>query len=148
MAIVARKARDEYSPKFAQEGVLVLDTSECHVQQHEAADCDINNIMAKYQRTGALDSYRERQPIYGDFSNVPDYREACQIVLDAEDVFMSLPADLRKRFDNDPAEYLNFCSDPNNRDEMLSLGLLLPEQVSAQADAKAPLGDAEDAPKG
>lgn len=143
MAIVARKARDEYSPKFEQLDRLVLDTSDCYVQQHQAADCDINNIMARYERDGLIPHVNQYQGQYGDFAEVYDYQTALNVVMNAEECFMSLPAQIRKRFDNDPGAFLDFVSDPLNRSEMVSMGLIPQSATDVAVDANEPKGEAE-----
>ena len=92
-------------------------------QQHFANEVDINQIMARYKQTGLLpqiDGYE-----YGDFTNADyDYQTAMNFILQAQDAFESMPAQLRKRFNNDPAELLSFLSDQANLDEAVSLGLV------------------------
>lgn len=44
---------------------------------------------------------------------------------------MDLPAKVRSRFENDPQKFLEFCSDPKNRDEAVSLGLIMSAPASA-----------------
>lgn len=143
MAIVARKARDEYSNKFEQLDRLVLDTSDCFVQQHQAADCDINNIMARYERDGLIPHVNQYEGQYGDFTGVVDYQSALHIVQDAEACFMSLPAQVRKKFDNDPGAFLDFVTNPDNRDEMVSMGLMPKGVVRSTPEANEPKGEAE-----
>ena len=143
MSIVARKARDEYADDFVQLDCLFLDTDDCFVQQHKAAECDINNIMSRYERDGILPHVNQYQGQYGDFTGVVDYQTALHLVQDAEDCFMSLPANIRKRFDNDPGQFFDFVSKPANVDEMISLGLAKP-----RSDANEPQGEAETAPQG
>lgn len=126
MTVIARKARDEYSSKFVQLGIDVLDTSDCYVQQHEAADCDINRIMDRYVRDGVIEHVRDYGGQYGDFTNVPDYATCLNMVAEAEDCFAALPAKIRAKFENDPGQFLEFVSDPSNRDEMALMGLLEP----------------------
>lgn len=91
-------------------------------------ECDINNVMRKFEKTGVLEHRNTFEGSYSDFIDVPqDYHEAMQQVLDAEAMFMTLPGKVRKRFENDPGEFLDFVSDPKNRDEMKKLGLLKEE---------------------
>ena len=44
-------------------------------------------------------------------------------IIAAQEAFNSLPSDIRKKFDNDPAEFLEFVSDEKNNDEMIQMGL-------------------------
>jgi len=87
-------------------------------------DCDINYIMAKYQKTGLIEHVNRYQGNYGDFLTVDDYQSSMIKVMQANEAFESLPSSLRKRFSNDPAEFLSFVQNPDNRDEMIELGLI------------------------
>lgn len=91
--------------------------------QSQARDCDINEIMRRYEKTGALPQMIAKDPQWGDFSAAPDFQQACEIVLKAEEQFAALDAHVRKRFSNDPAEFLEFVNDPANGEEMVRLGL-------------------------
>lgn len=88
------------------------------------AECDIRNIMKKYKKTGVLTHVTSMNAQYLDASVVPDYQEALNLIISAQDTFDSLPSELRKRFNNDPAEFLSFTSNSDNRLEMAKLGLL------------------------
>lgn len=94
-------------------------------QQSQAEFSDINNIMAKYQQTGLYVGFsNDKTPQYGDFSLDIDYRTALEAVMLAEEQFESLPAAIRRRFNDDPAEFYEFCMNEKNRDEMIELGLI------------------------
>lgn len=68
---------------------------------------------------------------FGDVTGVPDFRAARDAVNAANAKFMALPAIVRRRFENDPAQFLDFCRDPKNLDEARSLGLCKPAQQDA-----------------
>lgn len=93
-------------------------------KQSDAAACDINKIMAKYEKSGLLMHLNQNEPFYGDVSNVPDYQAALAVVQKSEEMFMSLPGDIRARFENDPAKYLAFVSDPANKELMGKMDML------------------------
>jgi len=104
-------------------------------------ECDINSIVKKALRNGLLPDGNVN-PIYGDFSDVKEYQEGLNIVLRAESQFNSLPAHVRSKFENDPAKFLEFATDPSNKAEMVSLGLakhssvppvLTPEEPKSKA---------------
>lgn len=92
-------------------------------RQSEADACDVNRIVDRYRRTGVIPS-DARNALFLDVSSVVDYRDALDRVSRAQEAFMQLPAKVRARFANDPAEFLDFCSDPANREEMKALGLM------------------------
>lgn len=112
-------------------------------KQSQRDEVDINNIMAKFQRTGAIDHRNRFQPQYGEVP-VVGFQEAMQIVTNAESMFLALPSSLRKKFANDPAEFLAFVQDPANLDEMVELGLA-EQPVLTQEDVLQPGG--EDPPR-
>lgn len=93
-------------------------------KQAEAAACDINNILARYRKTGVVEHLNRYGGDYADFTGVQDYQASLNQVLAAREVFDSLPSQLRRRFGNDPATFLEFVGDEANRDEMKALGLL------------------------
>lgn len=106
-------------------------------QQNFKDDCDINVLMERFKVTGVMPA-GVRVPTYGDFTGVSDYRSAVEAVMRASDQFMSLPANVRSRFDNDPQKFLEFCADPANKDEAIRLGLALGEPTPAPAPAANP----------
>ena len=107
-------------------------------QQHFADECDINNIISNFDRTGYLVDPTlpvGRSPQFGDFTQVMDYAEAQQIVIDANNAFANLPSRLRDRFANDPSKLLDFLSRKENLDEAISLGLVDRRDESSNADS-------------
>jgi len=110
-------------------------------QQNLAAETDINAIMSKYQKHGILTHVSKYAGQYGDFSGVHDYKTGLERVMAANEMFESLPANIRDRFGNDPAKFIDFAVDPENVDEMRALGLA-PKKVATpepQAPADPPL---------
>lgn len=112
-------------------------------QQHQAASCDINNIVAKYQRTGAVDHYAKHGGTYGYVPAV-DFREAMEIIKHGETVFADLPSSLRERFHQDPGEFLEFVQNPDNGEALADLGLV--ERPTAPTVQAPPAGDPPAAP--
>jgi len=92
-------------------------------QQHFKDECDINNILRQFNVTGILPE-NALSPRYGDFTGVVDYHSALNQVIAAEDEFMSLPAELRARFQNDPAQLIAFLENAENKNEAIELGLV------------------------
>jgi len=92
-------------------------------QQHFKDECDINNILRQFNITGLLPE-APLSPRYGDFTGIGDYHTALNRVIAAQDEFEALPAQIRARFDNDPANLIEFLDDVNNRPEAEKLGLV------------------------
>lgn len=95
-------------------------------QQQLAEETDINTIVRRFGLTGELPK-DVAVPQSGDFTDVVDYQTALNVVIAAREAFASMPADVRKRFGNDAAEFMAFVHDERNRDEARKLGLLVPE---------------------
>lgn len=111
------------SNAVSRETSIAFDPSEGLTKQSFAEECDINTIVRRFGLTGQLPS-NIRQPSYGDFTAAFDYRSALDAVIAADESFMTLPANVRQRFGNDPAAFVDFCSDPANRAEAERLGLV------------------------
>lgn len=93
-------------------------------KQSHRDECDINRIMAKYEKTGVIDHVNTYQGNYGDATGVTSYHQAMNQIRAADDAFMSLPSQIRAKFQNDPGTFLEFMDDPENNDEKILLGLL------------------------
>lgn len=109
-------------------------------KQSHRDECDINQIMKRFQRTGVLDFAGKNEGQYGDVTGL-DYEVGMQNIRKADALFQGLPSSLRARFHNDPREFLDFVQDEDNRAEAARLGLLkaeaekLPPSQPATADA-------------
>lgn len=98
---------------------------ETKTQQHFAEECDINTIVRRFGLTGQLPE-NVAMPTYGDYEGVFDFQTAMNTMMDAEKAFMSLPAEVRARFANDPQSLLEFCADDKNIEEARKWGLVPP----------------------
>lgn len=117
--------RSAYSQKSRVITPIIGDTM---TKQNHKNECDINFIMSKYAKTGLISHVANKAPQYGEYETI-DYKEAMNLVISAQESFDSLPATLRKRFGNDPNEYFQFVHDPDNRDEMIKMGLIDPSKA-------------------
>jgi len=113
----------EFRKAYTQMSVQLICPEPTLTKQSMKAEADINNIMAKYIRTGLLEFTNQNQARYDDFSGF-DFMNAMNTVAKANEMFMGLPASMRKRFNNEPGELLAFVNDPRNYDEGVRLGIL------------------------
>nr|QJB18986.1 MAG: internal scaffolding protein [Microvirus sp.] len=112
--------------------VQTINNEKSRTQQQYKDQCDVNNIISKYQKTGELHHINRRQGVYADMSSITDYHLSLQKVLDANNAFSALPSELRLRFNNNPENLLTFLQNPNNYDEGVKLGLYEPKQSEPQ----------------
>ncbi len=85
-------------------------------------ESEITNIMARYVKTGIVDHLARYGGEYG-FATSVDFHSAMNVVTKADQMFADLPAEIRRRFGGDPGDFLEFVQNPENQEEMISLGL-------------------------
>lgn len=103
-------------------------------KQEFREECDINNIMKRYEKDGLVDHVNKYQGQYGDFTDAPEYQDALNKVASAEAMFMTLPANIRARYENDPGKFLQFV-DNASKDQLRDAGLLRSESVAVPEPA-------------
>lgn len=103
------------------------------VQHSMQAECDVNTIMARYQKTGELSHIAGMAGEYGDFYDVSDYKSGTERIMAAQSLFMELPSSIRDRFHNDPAKFIEFATDEKNIEELRSMGLAEPAPQKPEA---------------
>lgn len=129
MSVAWRYAYDGFGDAVSLETALDFSGDEGKTVQSGKDDADINTIVRRFGVTGQLPQ-PNLTPFYGDFSDTPDYQSALNQMRDAEDAFMSLPADLRMKFQNDPAQLWDYLHNPDlDVAEARKLGLLRPEDA-------------------
>ena len=86
--------------------------------------CNVNNIIAKYKKTGSVTHVRNAQEgVYADLSELPSLQEAYSVINQAQNAFQEVPAQVRQRFGHDPQAFIDFLSDQKNDEEAIKLGL-------------------------
>ncbi len=117
--------RTAYGPKTRQK---LHFPEKGRTKQAMKAECDINNIMAKFQKTGTIEFVNKREPQYGDCTGL-EFQSAMETVANARELFADMPSSIRRRFDNEPSQFLDFIQDPSNREEAIKMGLIKTEAL-------------------
>lgn len=129
---------------FVDHDPVDLDCSHDGLTRQEfAAECDINSILASYEKNRVFTHINPAAPQYLDVSAVPNLQEALHIVEAANEAFMTLHAKVRAQFENDPVAFVDFASDPANLDQLREWGLAPPAKP---ADASPAPGASPAAP--
>lgn len=126
---------------------LMFESEHSLTKQEFKNQVNINNILKKYTKNGINPFVIAEGAKFGDFSALPSYQDAMNVVAQANETFAQLPSNIRKRFSNDPGEFLEFFKDPNNEAEARRLGLLVPkareDENSSPGASKAPLNGSD-----
>ena len=112
--------------------VTFISDEPSRTKQSFADEADVNKIMARFVATGIPPQMREG--FYADVSEIGDYREALERVENAQRMFSDLPAKLRARFSNEPADFLDFIYQADD-EELEELGLLPAREESSAEPA-------------
>lgn len=93
-------------------------------KQEFKSDTDVNVVLERWLKAGAQVPQMP-SGIEIDVSGIGDYQDCMNRVAAAQESFMALPSKARRRFDNDPKVFVDFCSNPSNIVEMVELGLAI-----------------------
>lgn len=122
------------------ESRLNFDVEKCRdrADQSFKVECDIRELVRRFGLTGQMPP-NFKMPQYGDFTGVSDFHTAMHVVVEAEQAFMELPAEMRRRFANDPQLLMEFLADEGNRDEAVKLGLVNKPEVTRTGEQVPPV---------
>lgn len=108
---------------------------ESRTHQEFKEESDINTIIDRFG-IGENPIEAQKWVTNVDISDAPDnYMDVMNQLNTARDQFMSLPAKLRSRFENDPHQFVEFVSNPANSEEMVNLGLAVRRADPVPSDA-------------
>lgn len=112
-------------------------------QQQFKDEADINYIVSMYDSSGVMPTFhgdgQPAQPVFGDFASLPDNaQEMYNRMIEAKDNFDKLPLDVRKRFNYDPAAFLEFVDNPENLDDLVAMGLATKTVAGVDGNANSP----------
>ncbi len=115
-------------------------TKQCHKDE-----CDINKIMARFEKTGTISHMAKYEVVYADFSDY-DFHAHITKLAQGREVFDDLPGELRKEFAHSPQAFFEYVNDPANADELREklTGLAKPGNQLPSADREAALAAASE----
>lgn len=121
--IINNQIRHKYSTR---QRLSISFEGEGRTKQSFKDECDVNRIISRFQATGELPNVNNMPPQYLDVTSM-DFQEHQNFIAGANSMFHQLPAKIRDRFENNPAEFFDFCSHEKNRPELAEMGLLRPD---------------------
>jgi len=117
-------------------------TGQGRTKQNHKNETDINQIMARFQKTGTIDFVNTQKAQFGDATGL-EFQSAMETVASANEMFDALPSKIRERFNNNAQELLTFLENEDNRTEAVFLGLLktpdtVAKETTKEADSEPP----------
>lgn len=97
-------------------------------QQHFKEEVDVNTIARRFGLTNT-DRIPISPDVFRDFTGVGHFQDLANQLAQAGEAFDRLPSDVRRRFDNNPAAFVDFAVDAKNIDQMREWGLAVPKPV-------------------
>lgn len=127
--------RNKFSPRVAV--IAPEDPDGGLTQQHFKEAVDINNILAKYRKTGIMEHVKLAKERYGDFTELGEYAVHLDKVAKAQQAFESLPAELRNQFNNSIPGFFEYVMKEENYDQCVKWGIFDPKEPKAGTPAAA-----------
>lgn len=122
---------------------------ESKVQEQFADACQTDTIIRKYNMMGINPFIAAGGSQYLDTTQIPSFVAAQNVQIKVKEYFEGLPSDIRLEFNNDPMEFAEFVSDPQNAEYLREIGVLAPLPAEKEGDKQpASSGDiSEKAPQ-
>jgi len=101
---------------------------ESKTQQQFKDEVDINTIVERFGVTGEMPppiNFPEVQ----EFEETFDFQTSMNVIRQAQESFMTLPAKARARFDNNPQKFMEFMNEEDNAAEAIKLGLAIKREI-------------------
>ncbi len=92
-------------------------------KQSQKDETDINKLLERSARTGALSHLDQFQGQYGDFLGY-DFEAHINTIAEGQSIFEHLPAEVKREFDQSAQKFFEYVTNPDNKDRLPEL---LPE---------------------
>lgn len=91
-------------------------------KQNLIADADINQLIKRHGLTHVQTNMASLESVYGQITS-HDLQQSMEKIMQAEEAFMEVPSDIRKQFNNDAGEFIDFATNPDNKEKLIEMGL-------------------------
>ena len=108
--------------RYRRKVVTEINSPSMTEQQH-LDTVSIHRIMERYRKAGVVDHVNRYQGEYMTFLGSTDLKENMDKMIEAQELFDSVPSGIRADFNNSPAEFIDFMQDPKNRKAIEQYGL-------------------------
>lgn len=123
-----------YSPK---QRVKTIFKDPSLTKQSQFEEADINSIIKRHMNTSMLADLNKLEQVYGEITS-QDLLTAHQKLSDAHEAFMEIPSDIRRHFNQDVGEFIDYATNPDNLKQMRIWGLAKPEELEIDPSPEPP----------
>jgi len=126
-----------------KDGRLIQPTYEDgRTKQSFKDETDITKMLHRAQKAGTLSHLQKFEGRYGDFADF-DFFEATLQLTKGREVFDALPSELRREFNQSPAQFFAYVNDPANADKLAQKlpMLAMPGRQNIDMSGKTPPDD-------
>lgn len=116
------------------------------VQEQFADACQTDTIIRKYNTMGINPFIASGDRQYLDTTQIPDFFVAQNSQVKVKEFFEGLPSDIRLEFNNDPMQFAEVVSDPQNAEYLREIGVLEPLPPEAEGE-KQPASSGDNSEK-
>lgn len=122
----------------SQETGLDCSQDKGRTQQQFKEETDINTIVERFGISGEMPPTMAF-PTEQDFTETFDFQTSMNVIVQARESFMTLPAKARARFQNDPQQFMEFMHNDENVEEAIKMGLAIKrEPIEKKPEEKPP----------
>lgn len=105
------------SRHYANKGAAFVPTYDDRTEQSHLPSTDINRLLDRAQRTGAVNHLERFGGEYADFSDF-DFHASMNTIARMQEIFDAAPSEVRNEFNQDPQQFFQYVSDPANANEL------------------------------
>jgi len=109
--------------KYRRKVTVQFNEEDFLTEQHHRDTVNIHSILKRFEITGIMDHVNQYEGQYVEMLDPPDYHEAQNKIAMIDDMFMTLPASLRREFENDPGKFVEYMNNPDNYEDIIEKGL-------------------------
>lgn len=117
------KPATDFKIKKDSDGNITNPQVKSRTKQAELDYADINTIIANGIQNRPI-PINAQTAIFSDFTQDEDFHQMQNKVAAFKQEFEAQPSNIRSRFENDPAKFLAFMRDTNNKEEAIKMGIL------------------------
>lgn len=102
-------------------------------KQSQFGEADINSIIKRHLNPTMLADLNKLEQVYGEITS-QDLLTAHQKLDAAQEAFMEIPSEIRRQFNQDPGQFIDYATNPDNIEQMREWGLAHKENNQSEPE--------------